>query len=89
MKTLSADPAAMSISAAASTGRTPNRSIRAAAKGAVRPNNVMLTDIASPTVPCDQPNSWCSGAIITPGTERKPAAPRIAMKLTAATTHAQ
>ena len=89
MKTLSADPAAMSINAAASTGRTPNRSIRAAANGAVRPNSVMLTDIASPTVPCDQPNSWCSGAIITPGTERNPAAPRIAMKLTAATTQAQ
>ena len=49
----------------------------------------MLTDIASPTTPCDQPNSWCSGFIITPGTERKPAAPRIAMKLTAATTQAQ
>ena len=33
MNTLSADPAAMSISAAESTGRTPNRSIRAAANG--------------------------------------------------------
>src|SRR5690242_21808720 len=49
----------------------------------------MFTDIASPTVPCDQPNSWCSGFIITPGIERKPAAPRIATKLTAATTQAQ
>jgi hypothetical protein len=49
----------------------------------------MFTDIASPTVPCDQPNSWCSGFIITPGTDRKPAAPRIATKLTAATTQAQ
>ena len=49
----------------------------------------MLTDIASPTTPCDQPNSWCSGVIITPGTERNPAAPRMATKLTAATTQAQ
>src|SRR6185369_10110700 len=89
MNTLSADPAAMSVSATERTGRTPNRSIRAAAKGAVRPNNVMLTDIASPTTPCDQPNSWCSGAIMTPGTERNPAAPRMATKLTAATTQAQ
>ena len=89
MNTLSADPVAISMSAADSTGRTPKRSIRAAANGAVRPNRVMLTDIASPTVPCDQPNSWCSGVIITPGTERKPAAPRIATKLTAATTQAQ
>ena len=87
--TLSADPVAISISAADSTGRTPNRSIRAAANGAVSPNSVMLTDIASPTSPCDQPNSWCRGVIMTPGTERKPAAPRIAMKLTAATTQAQ
>ena len=53
------------------------------------PNSVMFTDIASPTVPCDHPNSWCSGFIITPGTDRKPAAPRMAMKLTDATTQAQ
>src|SRR6185369_7536825 len=57
MNTLSADPVAMSVNATERTGRTPNRSIRAAAKGAVRPNNVMLTDIANPTTPCDQPNS--------------------------------
>ena len=57
MKTLSADPVAMSMSATDSTGRTPNRSISAAANGAVSPNSVMLTDIASPTAPCDQPNS--------------------------------
>ena len=89
MTTDSAEPVAISTRAAESTGRTPRRSIRAAANGAVRPNSVMLTDMASPTVPCDQPNSWCRGFIITPGTERKPAAPRIAMKLTAATTQAQ
>ena len=87
--TLSALPAAIRVRAPASTGRTPKRSISAAANGAVRPKSVMFTDIASPTVPCDHPNSWCRGCIITPGTERKPAAPRIAMKLTAATTQAQ
>src|SRR6185312_6189608 len=84
-----ADPAETRSKATVRTGRTPKRSISAAANGAVSPNNVMLTDIAKPTVPCDQPNSWCSGFIITPGTERKPAAPRIATKLTAATTQAQ
>ena len=87
--TLSAEPLAIISSAPDNTGRTPNRSISAAANGAVSPNSVMLTDIASPTTPCDHPNSWCSGCIITPGTERKPAAPRIATKLTAATTQAQ
>src|SRR6476619_118815 len=89
MNTLSADPVAMSVNETERTGRTPNRSIKAAANGAVTPNSVMLTDIASPTTPCDQPNSWCSGVIITPGTERNPAAPRIETKLTAATTQAQ
>src|SRR4051794_12076470 len=87
--TLSAEPAAINASAAVSTLRTPRRSINAAANGAVSPKSVMLTDIASPTTPCDQPNSWCRGFIITPGTDRKPAAPRIATKLTAATTQAQ
>src|SRR5687768_1554031 len=49
--TLSAEPDAISSSAADSTGRTPNRSINAAANGAVSPNSVMLTDMASPTTP--------------------------------------
>src|SRR5690349_3561117 len=66
-----AEPLAIISSAPDNTGRTPNRSINAAANGAVSPNSVMLTDIASPTTPCDHPNSWCSGFIITPGTERK------------------
>ncbi len=86
---LHADPVAISSSDTVSTGRTPKRSMSAAANGAVSPYNIMLTDIASPTVPCDQPNSWCSGFIITPGMDRNPAAPRIATKLTAATTQAQ
>lgn len=77
-------PAAISVSAAASTGRTPNVSIRAAANGAVSPNKVMLIDMASPMVPCDQPNSACSGSISTPGTDRNPAAASTATKVTAA-----
>src|ERR1700754_2978407 len=87
--TLSAAPDEINTSATDNTGRTPKRSINAAANGAVSPNSVMLTDMANPTTPCDQPNSWGSGFIITPGTDRKPAAPSIATKLTAATTHAQ
>ncbi|MEZ0051637.1 hypothetical protein ABIA30_002645 [Mycobacterium sp. MAA66] len=83
-----AAPVVMRSSATVSTGRIPKRSINAAANGAVSPNNVMLTDMASPTVACDQPNWWCSGFISTPGTDRKPAAARMARKLTAATAHA-
>lgn len=57
IKVLTAEPVAISSSDTVSTGRTPNRSMSAAANGAVSPYNIMLTDIASPTVPCDQPNS--------------------------------
>ena len=57
IKVLTAEPVAISSSDTVSTGRTPKRSMSAAANGAVSPYNIMLTDIASPTVPCDQPNS--------------------------------
>lgn len=65
------------------------RSISAAANGAVRPKSVMLIDIAAPIEACDQPNSMCSGSIITLGTERNPAAPSSATNVTAATIQAQ
>lgn len=57
MVMLSAEPVVISNSDTVSTGRTPKRSMSAAANGAVRPYNIMLTDIASPTVPCVHPNS--------------------------------
>src|SRR4051794_11198576 len=88
MKTVSPLPAATNPSAAVTTGRMPKRSIRAAANGEVSPNSAMLTDIAAPIVPCDQPNWSCSGSSSTPGTERNPAAPSIVTKVTAATVQA-
>ncbi len=88
INTASPVPAAIRASAATTTGRTPSLSIRAAEKGAVRPNSAMFTDIAAPMVACDQPNSMCNGSIITPGTERNPAAPSMVTKATPATIQA-
>ncbi|GAB3304949.1 hypothetical protein GCM10027298_23650 [Epidermidibacterium keratini] len=48
-----------------------------------------MTDTAAPIVPCDHPNSRLSGSISTLGTDRKPAAPISAMKVTIATYHAR
>ena len=73
-KTLRPLPAAISSSATLVTARIPNRSMRAAANGAVSPNSTRLTPTASETRPRDQPNSSCSGTISTPGAARKPAA---------------
>ena len=89
MKTVSPLPAATSTSAPATTRRMPNRSISAAANGAVRPNSSRLTETATEMVPRDQPNSSCSGSISTPGVARKPAAPTSATKATAATIQAR
>ena len=85
MKTVSPLPVATSSSAPATTRRMPNRSIRAAANGAVSPNSSRFTETAAEIVPRDQPNSSCSGVMSTPGVARNPAAPMIATKATAAT----
>ena len=50
MNTVSPLPAATSSSATQTTGRMPNRSISAAANGDIRPNSIMLIDIAEPMV---------------------------------------
>ena len=89
MKTVSPLPTATMSSAKVTTGRTPKRSIRAAANGEIRPKSIRLSDTAEPMSPCDQPNSSCSGSISTPGTDRKAAAPTSVTKATAATTQAQ
>ena len=89
MKTVSPLPAATMSSAKVTTGRTPKRSIRAAANGEIRPKSIRLSDTAEPMSPCDQPNSSWSGSISTPGTERNAAAPTRVTKATAATTQAQ
>lgn len=58
---VSAAPAATAVNAASATRRMPNRSISAAANGAVTPYSAMFTANVRLMVPCDQPNSWCSG----------------------------
>jgi putative intracellular protease/amidase len=89
MKTVSPLPAATRNSAIDTTRRIPNRSISAAAKGAVSPNNSRFADTAKEMVPRLQPNSSSSGLISTPGVARKPAAPMIATKATPATSQAR
>ena len=66
----------------------PKRSISAAANGAVRPNSTRLMLTAAESTVVDQPNSFCSGTISTPGAARNPAAPTSARKATAATIQA-
>ena len=87
-KMLSPEPSAISTSALLVTRRRPNRSISAAAKGAVSPKSTRFTPTASDRVPRDQPNSSWRGTISTPGAARKPAAPSRATKATPATSQA-
>ena len=89
MNTVSPLPdATTSERAAVTTARIPNRSMSAAANGEVRPYRAMFTENAVEIVVTDQPNSSRSGSMNTPGTDRKPAAPTSARKVTAATHHA-
>jgi hypothetical protein len=85
MNTVSPLPTATTSSAETTTRRMPNRSIRAAANGAVSPYSARLIATAAEIVDSDQPNSSCSGSMSTPGTARKAAAPMSARKVTAAT----
>lgn len=71
MKTVRPAPTAITARAAATTRRMPNRSIRAAANGAVRPYSARFTDTAKPMVARDQWNSACSGSMSRPGREAK------------------
>lgn len=87
--TVARDPVAMTVSARATTRRMPNRSISAAANGAVSPYSARFTETARPIVPRDQSNSSCSGSMSSPGREAKPAAPMIVTKATAATAQAR
>ncbi len=87
-KTVSAEPSPIRQRAKDVTLRTPKRSIRAAANGAVKPNRTRLMLTARDSTVVDQPNSSCSGTMSTPGAARKPAAPTKARKATAATIQA-
>lgn len=89
MTTVSAEPVAMTLSATATTRRIPNRSMSAAANGAVSPYSARLTETANPISPRDQSNSVCSGSMRSPGSEAKAAAPMMVTKVTAATNQAR
>src|SRR5215213_5539822 len=81
-------PAATRTSATLTTRRIPNRSISAAANGAITPYKIRFTLTAVDMSVRGQPNSSCSGIIKTPGAARKPAAPSSATNATTATHHA-
>ena len=78
-------PAATSARATVTTRRIPNRSISAAANGAITPYKIRFTLTAVDIRVRGQPNCSCSGIIKTPGAALKPAAPSNAMNATNAT----
>jgi hypothetical protein len=88
MPMVAAVPRATAASAAATTRRTPKRSMRAAEKGAISPNRSRLIEIASETWSTRQPNSSSSGVMSTVGVARTPDAISNAAKAAAATTQA-
>ena len=67
------DPIPTVVKADMTTLRTVKRSIKAAANGAVRPNNSTLILIAAEIVDLDQPKASWSGTINTDGADRYPA----------------
>ena len=70
----------------ATTRRMPKRSMSAAENGAVEPEQHEVDrDGDAPITPDGQPNSSCSGVDEHAGVDRKPAAPMIVRKVTAAT----
>ena len=81
-------PAATKTRAALVMVRMPNRSMSAAANGAISPYKIRLRLTALDISERDQPNSASIGTINTPGAERNPAAPSRATNATAATHHA-
>ena len=88
MPIVAAVPAAVAARAAATTRRTPNRSISAAEKGAISPKSTRLIEIASETWSTRQPNSSSSGAIRMVGVARTPDAISSATNAAAATIQA-
>ena len=78
-------PAAINSSAMVAIRRTPNRSISAAANGAIVPYRIRFRLTAADIAVRGQPNSSCNGIINTLGAARNPAAPSRVRKDTAAT----
>jgi hypothetical protein len=85
---LSPLPAATNTRAMLVTQRIPNRSISAAANGAINPYSTRFRLTALDIRVRGQPNSCSKGTINTPGAARKPAAPSSATNATNATHHA-
>ncbi len=79
-------PATIRRRAAAITGRRPNRLSRAAANGATRPYSASRTARAEEMSAVCQPNSCCSGTIMTPGALNVPAVASMVRKVAATTT---
>ena len=79
-------PAAISSRAALTTRRRPKRFMNAAANGPIRPNRTRRIAKASEMSPVCQPNSRCSGPIITPGAPIAPAVASMVRKVVATTT---
>ena len=86
-KTAKPAPRPIDVSAPITTRRTPKRSIKAAAKGAVSPYIKIFTLSATDRSARDQPNSSSIGTIKTDGVDRIPAAPISARNPTPAATH--
>jgi hypothetical protein len=79
---------ASNASAQRTKRRSPRRSIKEAAKGPMQQKRAMLIAIAKEMEAFDQPNSFSSGIISTPGVARIPAVTSSTRKVEAATIHA-
>jgi hypothetical protein len=67
------------------TLRIPKRFMKAAENGPIRPNSPNRTARANEMSAFDQPNSACSGSIITPAEPKTPAVASIVRKVAIAT----
>jgi hypothetical protein len=79
-------PAAISASAAIMTRLSPKRFMNAAANGPNNPNSRMRNASAVEMASLLQPNSCCSGTIITPGAPMAAAVTSMVRNVTATTT---
>ena len=88
MAVASRRPAEISATAATITARSPNRIMKAAEKGAIRPNSMTRSASADEIVAVDQPYSPWSGRMSAPGRPMAPAVVSMVRKVRAATTQA-
>ena len=78
-------PLAIMSTAVTMTERTPKRLMKAAAKGAMRPNSARRTEKAAEISAVLQPNSCSSGWMMTPGAPIAPAVASMTRKVAPAT----